>query len=94
MTSIKLKHVDRFRDRHGQWRYYFRRGTGARVALSGEVGTPEFMAAYHKAIENIPQKQEDRSCGQPGTFHRLVQDYFATADFLRLTDTTRRAYRV
>ena len=31
MTLIKLKHIDRFRDRHGKSRYYYRAGKGGRV---------------------------------------------------------------
>ena len=93
MTTVKLPYVDGFKDRHGRWRFYFRKGKGARVALPGRPGTPPFMVAYQKALENIPLTKEERSRGQPGTFDRLVQDYFASADFLRLTDTTRIAYR-
>ena len=93
MTVIKLKYVDRFKDRHGQWRYYFRRGKGPRIALPGRVGTPEFMDAYQRAIQGVPLQREERSRGEPGTFDRLVQDYFGSADFLRLASTTRQAYR-
>ena len=93
MTTVKLRYVDRFKDRHGHWRFYFRKGQGVRIALPERPGTPAFMLAYNKALENIPQKQEERSHGQPGTFDRLVQDYFASADFLRLAGSTRQAYR-
>ena len=93
MTTVKLPYVDGFKDRHGRWRFYFRKGKGARVALPGRPGTPPFMVAYQKALENIPLTKEERPRGQPGTFDRLVQDYFASADFLCLTDTTRIAYR-
>ena len=93
MTTVKLRYVDRFKDRHGHWRFYFRKGKGVRVALPERPGTPAFMLAYQKALENIPQKRASRSRGEPGTFNRLVQDYFSSADFLRLADKTRRAYR-
>ena len=32
--------------------------------------------------------------GEPGTFDRLAQDYFASADYLRLANSTRRTYRL
>jgi hypothetical protein len=31
--------------------------------------------------------------GAPGTFDRLVQDYFSSPDFKRLAQSTQRAYR-
>jgi len=33
MSLVHLRHVDRFTDRHGRVRYYFRRGRGKRIAL-------------------------------------------------------------
>jgi integrase len=93
MTTVKLRYVDRFKDRHGRWRYYFRKGKGKRVPLPEKPGTPAFMLAYQKALQDTPIQKEERFRGQPGTFDRLVQDYFASADFLRLGDATRVAYR-
>jgi integrase len=93
VTTVKLRYVDRFKDRHGRWRFYFRKGKGQRVPLPEKLGSPAFMAAYYKAVEDAPLKKEKRTRGAPGTFDRLVQDYFASADFLRLANTTRTAYR-
>jgi integrase len=93
VTTVKLKYVDGFKDRHGRWRFYFRKGKGLRVPLPGKPGTAPFMVAYQKALEDTPLKKEERTRGQPGTFDRLVQDYFASADFLRLAESSRRAYR-
>jgi site-specific recombinase XerD len=94
VTLVKLKYVDRFKDRQGQWRYYFRRGKGPRIALAGKPGTPEFMAAYQSALELPDSKAEPTPRGAPGTFDRLVQDYFASADFLRLATHTQHVYRL
>jgi enterobacteria phage integrase len=93
VTFVKLKFVDRFKDRHGRWRFYFRKGKGRRVQLPGKPGSAAFMLAYQKALEDTPLKKEERSRGAPGTFDRLVQEYFASADFLRLAESSRRAYR-
>ena len=93
MTTIKLKYVDRFKDRHGCWRYYVRKGKGQRVPLPGTPGSAVFLLAYQKALEDMPFPRKKLSRGEPGTFDRLVQEYFSSADFLRLADSSRRAYR-
>ena len=53
MTDVSLKHVDRFIDRHGKPRHYFRFGRGKRIRLPGEPGSEEFRAAYHRAIAQL-----------------------------------------
>lgn len=78
MTLIKLKYIDRFVDRHGRERYYFRRDRGPRIALSGRPGSPEFMAAYERATIGETVDKAPKQRGAPGTFDRLVQDYFAS----------------
>ena len=93
MTVIKLRHVDRFKDRHGRMRFYFRKGKGQRVPLPGKPGTLAFMEAYQNALQDTHVQKEERSRGEPGTFDRLVQEYFSSPNFLRLTDSTRQAYR-
>ncbi len=93
MTRIRLKYIDRFRDRHGRVRYYFRRGHGARIALPGRPGTPEFILAYEAAIRGTSAEPVTPSLAANGTFHRLAQVYFASPDFLRLAPSTRRTYR-
>jgi len=93
VTGIRLKHIDRFADRHGRIRYYFRRGRGGRIALLGKPGTPEFMAAYQNAIDGTSIEPGRKLRGAPGTFDRLTQDYFASPEFLRLAESSRRTYR-
>ena len=48
MSIVRLKHVDRFTDRHGRARYYFRRGKGKGMPLPGRPGTEEFMLARRR----------------------------------------------
>jgi integrase len=93
MSVVKLKHVDRFTDRHGKPRHYFRRGKGVRVMLPGHPGSAEFMLAYQAASvgEEIGKPVPQR--GSPGTFDRLGQEYFSSPDFLRLAESSQRAYR-
>lgn len=49
MPCTGLKNVDRFVDRHGKPRHYFRARRGKRLRLPGEPGSDEFMEAYHRA---------------------------------------------
>jgi hypothetical protein len=55
MATIRLKYVDRFIDRHGQVRYYFRRCKGPRIPLPGAPGSDDFMEAYRKAFGGAPK---------------------------------------
>jgi integrase len=94
MSVVHLKHVDRFLDRHGRLRHYFRRGKGPRKLLPGRAGSDEFMAAYQAALSGEDLPRTPRLRGAPGTFDRLVQDYFASADYLALAPRTQHVYRL
>lgn len=82
--EVTLKHVQQFADRHGRWRYYFRKPGLPRVALPGHPGSPEFMEAYTRAMaaDPLPAKAVT-SKSLPGSFARLIEDYFRSPDFLR-----------
>ena len=72
MTALRLKHIHRFRDRHGKVRHYFRRA-GQRVPLPGLPGSEEFMAAYQAALACQPQRQPIGATRlQPGSVAALV----------------------
>jgi integrase len=94
VSIVRLKHVDRFPDRHGRVRYYFRRGKGRRIPLPGRPGTEEFMRAYQAALDGDEPPALPKLRGTPGTFDRLVQNYFASTDYLHLAPSTRRTYRL
>jgi integrase len=91
--AVKLKYVDRFVDRHGAIRYYFRRPKGKRIPLPGMPGSAEFIDAYKVALGGGKLVGEQRPRGDPGTFARLAIDYFASSDFQRLKPNTKRGYR-
>ena len=93
MSKIRLKYVDRFTDRHGSVRYYFRRGKGARVPLPGLPGSSEFMEAYQSAVDGIEPPKVKKQRGEPGTIDRLVSEYFQSPEFLRLKEATQGQYR-
>jgi integrase len=94
VTGFKLKFVDRFVDRHGHVRHYFRRDRGARVLLPGEPGSAEFMRAYEAALANGPQPSKAKRRGAPGTFDDLLQTYFESMAFIRLAPSSQGAYRL
>jgi integrase len=95
MTRIRLRYVDRFVDRHGHPRHYFRRPGCKRIALPGLPGSAEFMAAYHAALagQDAPVLRP-KSGGEPGTFNRLAAQYFTSPDFFRLRPQTQHVYRL
>jgi hypothetical protein len=94
MTKIKLRHVDRFVDRHGKVRYYVRRGRGPRTKLIGEPGSVEFMASYWAALAGEQRLPQMRHRGAPGTWARLLEDYFASPDYLGLSASSQKPYRL
>lgn len=95
MTVLRLKYVDRFTDRHGRVRHYFRRPGGPRVALLGEPGSDEFMEAYRLALASEPAVgiKAERLRGEPGTVARLVSEYLASMEFVQLKATSKRGRR-
>jgi integrase len=94
VSRIRLPYVDRFRDRHGTMRYYFRRGAGKRTPLPGLPGSQPFLDAYAAAMEAKEPEPEGKKRGEPGSFDRLVADYFESTGFLTLKAPTKRAYRL
>jgi hypothetical protein len=96
LTHIKLRYVDRFADRHGHVRHYFRRRLGPRTVLPGHPGSTEFMQAYQAALDGaaLAAPTTKRTRGAPGTFDNLVQLYLESSDFARLAHSTQRAYEL
>src|SRR6476660_3699611 len=94
MTRIKLRYLDRHVDVTGKIRHYFRRSRRAkRIALPGQPGDPEFMAAYNAAALDSETPRTIKARGEPGTFDRLTQGYFSSTEFLSLAPSTQAAYR-
>ena len=94
MSIVRLKHVDRFIDRHGRPRHYFRKGKGPRTLLPGRLGSEEFMTAYQAALSGEELPPAPRLRGATGTFDRLVQDYYISPAYLRMAASTRRTYQL
>lgn len=86
------KYCQGFEDRHGKFRWYYRRPGFPRVALPGLPWTPEFMAAYEAAVNGKKLEiAQDRSA--PGSFTALIASYYRSADYRALSDSTKATYR-
>lgn len=93
MTSIRLRYVQAFADRHGRARYYFRRPGVKRVALPGAPGSAEFMQAYQAALAGAPKAVVGKGRAKPGTFNALIVAYYRSAEYKTLAEITRKTYR-
>jgi integrase len=93
-VAVRLKHIDRFRDRHGVRRHYLRLPGRKRVALPGQPGNPEFMAAYHAALaaaaaDAPPEPQR----AAPGSLDALAVSFYRSGTWQALRASTATAYR-
>ncbi len=80
-VEVKLKHLDRFEDRHGHDRVYFRRGKGRRIELPPE-GSSEFLAAYMAALAATePPTKATRPEKEDKSFAALLRLYFSSSTF-------------
>ena len=85
--------VERWRDRHGKLRVYFRKGRGIRVALPASIGSADFNAAYQAALSGqLAPAQGHRAQPAPGTIHALIISYMRTAAYRALRNTTKAGY--
>jgi integrase len=91
-VPVRLKHINRFRDRHGHLRHYLRIPGRKPVTLPGEPGSPEFMAAYYAALSAAaPAPPRERL--KPGSLDALAVSYYASDAWRELRPTTQRAYK-
>jgi len=93
-AHMTLPHIQRFADRHGNIRVYYR-NKGYRVALPASLGSPEFIEAYtaaHKAFTDKTGIQK-KAGGGDGTIRRLVFEYYNSLQFRQLQPSTKKTYR-
>ena len=93
MSTIRIRHVDRFVDRHGKARFYYRPPGGKRTPLPGAFASAEFLAGYQKALAGDTPEKRRNAQAATGTIGHLIADYFASPEFLRMSKGTQRAYR-
>src|SRR5689334_11589212 len=92
--NVSLRYVHEYRDRHGKVRRYFRRPGQPKIALAGNPGSPEFVAAYQAAQSGHKIERPigiDRSA--PGTVAAAIAAYYQDGAFLTLAPNTRRMRR-
>lgn len=93
MMRTTIKYVERWRDRHGRERIYFRRYPGPRVPLRGPLGSPEFWEDYQAAASGTLNKPQPKTRAQSGTMRWLVEQYYSSAAFRQMKESTRIARR-
>src|ERR1700704_3987212 len=94
---VDYPHVLTDRDRHGNRRFYYRRGKGEpKIRLHGAPGTAEFQTSYDaaKAVAEAPRQSDGPNVPvrlrppKSGTYRWLCTAYFASAEFKRLEPST------
>ena len=83
--------VERWRDRHGKMRHYFRKAKGARVPLPGPE-TAEFEAAYQAALMGQPIPKLTRQVEAHGSIGALIASYLRHAEYIGLRESTKFGY--
>lgn len=91
MAKINLPHVQRFKDRHGKLRHYYRKPGCKRVPLPGVPGSDEFMDAYRMAERTTRSAGESQST--PGTISAVIAAYYEGREFKALKPQTQYVYR-
>jgi integrase len=81
MVRVKLKGIAKATAKGKTYWYAWRGGP----RLRGEPGSPEFMASYNEAIENL-------RVPEPGKFRSLVTLYRGSPDYTKLADKTRESW--
>jgi integrase len=89
--KITVKYVVEDRDRHGNLRLYYRKAGQPKVRLRGPMGSPEFWQDYQAALKNPKPKAKPKAPAGPDrtTMRWLISEYYASADFLQLDESTR-----
>jgi site-specific recombinase XerD len=88
VAVFKLKYVNEYVDRTGKLRRYFRRGS-TRGPLPGDVGSPEFMAAYQALLGDRPAATTKIS----GSLGLLITEFYASRAFRNLKPSSKQTYR-
>ncbi len=91
--SIPLRYVDRFLDRHGKARYYYRAPGRKRIPLP-DRNDPDFKAAYDAAERGeAPAIMSVKAKGPAGSFDQLVLAYFNSVDFKKTKPSSQAVTR-
>lgn len=89
MPRPHLPYLNREKTRHGKVTWYVRKGSGPRIRIQGEYGTPEFMASYQAAVSGEAPASSLGSRNRRGTFDWLVALYRGSPAWLGMAPATR-----
>lgn len=87
-----MKYLHAFKDRHKEWRYYFRRH-GRRIALPGPFASVEFNEAYAAALAESTGVPQKRRVAKHGTFAALATRYYGSPDYKGLSPSSQTNYK-
>lgn len=96
--SFRLKYVVEDTDRHGNVRIYLRKPGERKIRLKREPGTQDFLEEYRAALagQHTQEQAEPTAIerrGAKGSFKWLCEQYFASAEFKRLSARTQYVRR-
>jgi integrase len=91
MARVDVPFVQRFTDRHGKVRHYFRKPGLKRRPLPDPTD-PRFAAAYHEALAQT-KRPVAASQTRPGTLGALLVEYYCSDEFRGLKPITQGNYR-
>jgi len=82
-------------DRHDNVRVYFRRKGQPKIRLAEKPGTPAFDHEYQRAFrgEPVTPKSTPYAAATLGTLRWLCEQYYASAVFYALSESTRKVRR-
>lgn len=89
MAYLKLRFVTTDRDRHGNFRFYFRRPGKPKIRLRGLPGSEEFMTAYKAALT----ESEPSAVKAEKSFDWFCERYYKSTYFQSLEEYTKRRKR-
>lgn len=88
-----VNYVERWKDRHGKVRLYYRKRPNPRIPLRGPEGSPEFWEDYLAASTGAVVVKQGPKRAQPDTLRWLVEQYYKSAAFMEISEGYRRTRR-
>jgi len=90
-SSVRVKYIQRFINRHGKEQIYYRPPGGKLIRLRGPIGSPEFLEDYLKATTGATIAKPPSRNVSRGSMTQIVSQYYASADYKNnLGEVTRK----
>lgn len=93
LMLARLKHIHRFRDRHGTLRHYLRLPGCKSIALPGAPGSAEFLAAYTAGMAAAVKPPAGAARNAPGSLNAVAASWYGSRAFAGLAPATQGTYR-